>query len=461
MFNRLKLKASSTNRIVCLLIAFMFVLAVAPVRAYGSSPTFTNAMRDRFVNQILEFGQKDYPYTFFALHDFDGDGIPELLMGRNNRDHDPLFIYFAVWRFDVIGNRFVHVGNIEESRYIMRDKFSNALITIYMDPTGLTDTRAYFIYHMAQNRIERNTVMTWLTTPGVSQHLVYDTMFIRNGFFRNDIAVTQSTFLEHELAMRGSFEEVMVHDWRGFNRETVHVAVYSWRPQVISARPVLFSSADRFTRVWQMPMYELIMARRGPATTLIPDEYHWNFGLWNYFGQKEYLRFALHDFDGNGVPELLLGWRYRDHFGWDVYRWWNNEMRFIGSFESYAQYLAIAGNNPRSGDVFTFDPVPNEFFRRTVRRISFRDNMLQSEILLASYQNRAGAISFLEGSRYTLTTDVPNPRRANLVTITNAAFTAQLTNYVTHYREIRTFDIEIVPPSAVLIMYLKTNAFTR
>ena len=232
-----------------------------------------------------------------------------------------------------------------------------------------------------------------------------------------------------------------------------------------------FSSADRFSRVWQMPMYDLIMEKIGPANTLIADEDLWRITLLPEYGQKEYDRFAFHDIDGDGVPELFLGWRYLSHFSWDVYKWWNGDMRYIGTFDSYAKYLAAI---PGSNDVFTFDPVPNAFYKRTVKRISFADNMLQNETLMAIYDT-GDRIRYLEGSRYLTALDNPragqldrtSPHRSSLENFAGSSdnqrrvnFINRLSNYASSYNEIKTFDIYIVPPSAPLIMYVKTLGWT-
>ena len=133
-------------------------------------------------------------------------------------------------------------------------------------------------------------------------------------------------------------------------------------------------------------------------------------------------------------------------------------MRYIGSFDSYAKYLAAI---PGSRDIFTFDPVPNDFYSRTVKRISFVDNMLQNEVLLAIHEG--DRTRYLEGTRYNVSNGRVHTRRNELVNISGGYSTlvTRLTEYVIAYDEIRTFDIQVVPPSAVLIMYLKTNAFTR
>ncbi|MCL2704518.1 MAG: hypothetical protein FWE91_13105 [Defluviitaleaceae bacterium] len=450
------------KRVTGLLLVLTLVSAVLPAHV-EAAPSFTNSIRNTFINWILDTANWDVPYDYYALHDFDGDGIPEILMGRNNREDDPYFTYYAIWKYDLISKEFVHIGTIEESRYLMKDNYSNAIIAIYADTSRQTDAKAYFNYYITDNRVGRNTMLTRLTSPGWQSVLVYDTMFIEAGYYRNDILIDRNAWNEAELNILGSYDELIVHDWRGFNRETVTVAVNSWRPHEIVRRPQTFSSADRFTRTWQMPMYDLIMEKRGPADTLISEEDTWLYELWPYYGQQQYERFALHDLDGDGVPELLLGLRYLDHFSWDVYKWWNNEMRYIGSFDSYSKYLAtVRGDNRASNDIFTFDPVPNAFYRRTVKRISFADNMLQNETLLA-ISDTGSAVRHLEGTRYNISNDRANPRRSELVNISGGYNTlvSRLVDYTAAYREIKTFDIYIVPPSAALIMYIKTNGFTR
>lgn len=440
MFSRIR------NRAAVSLLVITIVLSLFPA-VTQAAPSFTNKIKSRFVEQIMFFAQWENPYGYYALHDFDDDGIPELLMGRNNRDEDQRFIYYAVWKYDVVGDRFVYIGAIEESRYIMKDNYSNALLAIYADPTGATDCKAYFNYYITDSRLERNTVLTRLTTYGLTSTLVYDTMFIYTGYYRYDIPVDRQTFNEEELNFLGSYEELVVHDWRGFNNETVYIAVNSWKPHVVVKKPKSFSSADRFTKLWQMPMYDLIKEKFGPADTLIEDEWYWEMYLWSMYGQQDYERYALYDLDGDAVPELFLGLRYGDHFSYDVYKWWNGYMRYIGSFDCYSKYLAVVTG---SRDIFTFDPVPNEFYRQSAKRIGISDNTLSNVTLLASYI-KDGKTQYL----------APNSKGDALVSINYDKYLSALTDYAYNYKEIRTFDIRIVPPSAALIMYLKTKGFTE
>jgi hypothetical protein len=389
-------------------------------------------------------------------------------MGRNNREDDTNAVWYAIWKYDIIGNRFVHIGGIEESRYIMKDLYSNALVAINWDISGVTDAYAHIYYHVSDNRVARNTFLTNLTFPaGTPSYRFYSGepgwIDIFRGNFRNDIAMTNILWTQAEVGVRGTYEELIVHDRRGFNRLTVTVAVNSWRPHEIVRRPIVFDTASVFNRVWQQPMADLIAARRGPGDTILTEENWW---LLNPPGLQDYERFALHDFTGDGVPELLLGRRDMDHFAWDVYRWWNNQLRFIGSFESYSKYLATVRGVHSSGsaraarDLFAFDPVPNEFFTNTVKRISITDNMLQNETLLA-VSGQGSSQRYHEGSVYRLTNDTRSTTRHSLASINYNTLQTRLIDYVNEYRQIRTFDIAFVPPEAALIMWVLTNGFTR
>jgi hypothetical protein len=214
-----------------------------------------------------------------------------------------------------------------------------------------------------------------------------------------------------------------------------------------------------YNRVWQEPMQRMIDLRRASSDTILREEDWW---LVLPPGQQDYERFALHDFTGDGVPELLLGRRDMDHFAWDVYRWWDNQLRYVGSFESYAKYLAtVRGGERRSRDLFAFDPVPSAFFEGIVKRIRINDNMLQSETLLAEYIQANGRYGYREGNVYSIVNDNRTTTRANLTSITYATMETRLINYVNAYTEIKTFDINIVPAQAVLILYVLTNGFTR
>jgi hypothetical protein len=381
-----------------------------------------------------------YEFNLYALHDFDGDGIPELIMGYFN-PNNYFFANYIVMKFDPYGDRFVTIGAIAESRYLMKDKYSNAIIGLYQDNHGGRNFKIYRNYYIANGNLSRNTQLAALT--GTNDPAVYDHTWpveIPPGYYHNDIKIDRDTFEQIEVSIRGSYDELIVHDWNGFNFEVATIAVRSWKPVTVSRRPILFTTEDRFTRTWQLPMYELIMAKRGPANTNI-DGWSLNPAI----RKERYQRYALYDIDGCGVPELLMAVQRGEKLSFDVYKYWNNDMRFIGSFDGYGKYIARA----RNGGVFAFNPVRNEFYMQSANRITFVNNVFNYETLLLW--------DFKDGRSFYRAPDANN---RHLVSITQARYREELIRYAVTLPEIKTFDIDMVPPTGPLIMYIKTRAFT-
>ena len=423
-------------RFVFAALSFFFIFSLmTPVRL-NAAPTFTTQLQNRFVQAILEFAEPPYEFNRYALHDFDGDGVPELLMGWANRIN-PLFVDYVVMKYDILGDRFVTIGGIAESRYLMRDRYSYALIGYYQGIVNGYDFKIYKNYYIANGNLSRNTPLAMLE--GQNNVAVYDGANVPSGYFKNDIEVPRDLFDQEELIYRGSYDEVIVHDKFGFTSEVATIAVRSWKPAVINKRPVVFTSGDVFTKTWQLPMYELIKAKLGPASTNIEE-----FAINQVILKDWYQRFALYDIDGDGVPELFLGVQRGEKFSFDVYRYWNNDMHFVGSFDGYGKYIA-----KMPGGVFAYNPVPNEFHRQSANKITFPSNSVKNDTLLMVY-DQEGKMLYR----------APDSRGVNLTSLTYAKYLDSLVNYVVKNPEIKTFDIEMVPPSAALIMYLKTNSFT-
>jgi len=426
-----------TRRLAGLLLAFSMLAGslAASVTVYAA-PTFTAALQNRFVRAIMEFYEYPYEFNRYALHDFDGDQIPELLMGVANRNN-PLFVEYVVMKYDIVGDRFVTVGAIAESRYLMRDRYSNALIGFYQSRADGNDFKIYKNYYISNGTLSRNTTLAMLE--GRDNFAVYDGANVPAGYFRNDIEVGKAVFDQEELKYRGSYDEVIVHDLFGFTNEVATIAVRSWKPVTINQRPIIFTSDDVFTRTWQLPMYELIKAKLGPANTYFEE-----FAVDQRVLKDWYQRYALYDIDGDGVPELFLAVQRGEKLSYDVYRYWNNGMHFIGSFDGYSKYIARA-----PGSLIAFNPVPNPFHNQTANRISFVNNTIKNDTLLMAYEQDGKTVY-----------RAPDARGVNLTGVTYAKYLESLVNYVINHQEIKTFDIEMVPPSAALIMYLKTRAFT-
>jgi hypothetical protein len=191
-------------------------------------------------------------------------------------------------------------------------------------------------------------------------------------------------------------------------------------------------------------MYDMIFAKRGPADTLIKEEDQWLINLIDFYPQRDYGRYAFHDLDGDRVPELLLGLRDLTHFSYDAYKWWRGELRYIGSFDCYSKYLAVeSGTN----NIFTYDGVMNEFYDMSAKRVYIEDNALATTTILAR-----------NGSKYyrANSSGILSPSGFN-----RGQFVGSLVDLVVEYDEIRTFDINFVPPDIALIHYVMTNGFTR
>jgi len=424
-------------RRAALTLAFLF-LTRSPLASITlqAAPTFTAALQSRFVQAILEFNDPPYEFNRYALHDFDGDQIPELLMGYAN-PANPLFVEYVVMKYVIPGDKFVTIGGVAESRYLMRDRYSNALIGFYQGRSNGGDFKIYKNYYIANGTLSRNTTLAMLG--GQNNVAVYDGANVPSGYFKNDIDISKETFDQEELVYRGSYDEVIVHDAYGFGNEVATIAVRSWKPVAINRRPIIFTSGDQFTKTWQLPIYELIKAKLGPANTLGED-----WALNTRISKDWYQRYALYDIDGDGAPELLLAVQRGEKMSFDVYKYWNNDMQFIGSFDAYAKYIAKA-----PGGVFAFNPVPNAFYRQSANKISFVANSVKNDTLLVS-DDLDGKTAYR----------APDSRGINLVNTTYAKYLDSLINYVINFAEIKTFDIEMVPPSAALIMYVKTQAFT-
>ncbi|MDR1705029.1 MAG: hypothetical protein LBS19_10165 [Clostridiales bacterium] len=416
----------------------IFTMFRVPARA-ADSKIFTDAIKTRFIGAISGiFPGNPYYYEYFALHDMDNDGIPELLLGREPNDFNSEQVYYAVWKYDVLDDEFVFIGRIDPCVYLMKDRFSNAILGLYTDASR--QTVAYFNYYFTDSTVGRNTVLS----ASIGDQIIYDTMVIMDGYFYNDQAITEDRFLEIYKVTQGTYDELIVHDIRGFADETVHVAVQSWKPYDISKNPRIPTNLGGFTRAWQQPMYDMIETKRGPSDTFVSEDDQWITPLITLNPQRDYGRYALHDFDGDFVPELLLGLRDGQHFSYDVYKWWRGELRYNASFDCYAQYLAIESG---TGNIFTYDAVANEFYDMSAKKVYLEDNALATATLLARngdlYYQSAGGGS-LSSSRFN-----------------RAQFVGKLSDYVIQYNEIRTFDIGFVPPDIVLIHYIMTNGFTR
>ena len=144
-----------------LLVLAIFAASFASAEPIFAAPSFTPAVQSRFVQAILEFGQLPYEFDRYALHDFDGDGIPELLLGYSNPGN-PLFVHYIVTKYDINADRFVTIGAIAESRYLMRDRYSNALIGFYQGMVNGSAFKIYKNYYIANGNLSRNTPLALL-----------------------------------------------------------------------------------------------------------------------------------------------------------------------------------------------------------------------------------------------------------------------------------------------------------
>jgi hypothetical protein len=402
-----------------------------------AAPTFTAALRTRFAKAIIEFGKLPYEFNRFAIHDFEGDGIPELLLGVAS-EANQLYVSYGVFKYDIIGDRFVSIGGIAESRYLMKDRYSNAIIGYYHNNTAGRTFTVYRNYYLVNNTLSRNTPLAQLS--GNNNTAVYDGKDFSSGNYINDQLVSVDEYNQEVLNLRSSYDELMVYDYLAGN-EVAYVVTYSWKPSVLVKRPIVFNSNDSFTKVWQGPMLEFLDETRkmGPANTKVDE-----WAIDQSIRKEDYQRYALYDIDADNVPELFLAVQRSMKLSFDVYKYWNGDMRFIGSFDAYSKYLAKANTG-----VFAFNPHESQFAAQSANRISVSNYAVKNDTLLMSYYKNNKYEYF-----------APGKDGVNLVSANYDNYLNSLINYVNAYPEIKTFDIQMTVPRAVLIMYIKTKAFT-
>ncbi|GHU51514.1 hypothetical protein AGMMS49975_05160 [Clostridia bacterium] len=439
-----------TKRVVAVVLSA--VLLSLSVPTYAAVPQFTNAVRDRLIDFVQDTKEYRYDYDRFAVYDLDGDGIPEVLMGKSQA-WNPKYISYDAWKFDSYENTFHKVGYIESCRYLVKDRFSYALLGFYGDKNKDYEVRSYY---MSNSTLHQN-VLLQKTAAGT--------------YTRNKIAITAKDFNDEIYNYYGNYDEVIVHDQQdefNFDKYLTRLAVYSWRPNTTQTATapngkeiIIAPSAGKltapttstvnYTKQWQKPMQDFIDNMIGPKNTL---EDEWAANPTN--AHQEYTRYTLFDLDGDNVPEILMGVNHdTDGHGhllaYDVYKYnKTNGIIFVGNFNAYSKYLSKVGSS-----VFSYDPVRNSFYAQSANLFSYKPDKTQplgswtSNTLLAiRYEDDLG--SKFEGL---------NSAKTALQKITEAKYINDLSWYVSNYTPIKTWDAELVPSSSILLRWRPGNYF--
>ncbi len=407
------------------MLAMSVVLTVLPATSAFATVytgnTFTDKIKQEFVNFILNRNTGNWgSYDCFALHDMDGNGIPEVLFGkRNEANYDdygrPIYGYFAYFDVFMYGNSdFKKVGIISESRYLMKDKYSNALIAVYSQIDNQRTNVSLLSYYMNNHTVNANTAL--MRTE-------------KNETYKNNVPITIDQYQLELYNYLGSYDELMIHDL--FTPSVVYVGVYSYRQPIFTpqyGRKLLTSATLRTD--WQYKFYEFLESMRGPMNTYYEHDEFLPLTRVNYD------RFALHDFEDDGVPELLVSTRDGEHFGFDVYKYINREVTYIGSFDGYSKYISKL---PDSRDVMAYDPVVSIFDFQSVKVVSY---------------NALDNIGLRLTDIMTVKADQKNPAKT-VYTVNNSVTTYEkylnaLLKRVNESQEIKTYDANIVPFDAIL-----------
>ncbi len=401
-----KLLLFTMTLIISLNTLFFLSVAAAPT-------SFTATLKDEYYKFIQWAHREDWvDYNRFAIHDFDGDNVPEILFGKANPQNNN-FVEYDVVKYS--NGDFKKNGSISSSRYLIKDKYSYALLGIYGQTSGYSGlTTELSIFYIHNATIQKNSVLK------------------SNGYnyFKSDISITQDEFTNELFNYLGTYDELMVHD--SFNQGVILSAIHSWKPITLAApyAPKLKSNIALNT-TWQVAFNNFINKAIGPANTYVEP-----YSLTPPSGaRRDYTRFALHDLTGNGVPELFLGVNHGTQVSFDVYRYVNGDVKFIGSFDAYSKYL---GKFSQSNNVFSYNPIDNMFNYQTVNKIYYADNGMHKETIMQVFKSpKTGKDVYEVGNR---SVSVPT-------------FNSSLINYINSTKEIKTFDIELVPASAALVSW--------
>ena len=411
----------------------MFLMALAlsfpafTVSAEANTGPFTNAIKSQFVDYLAGHGlhSNEYEgYNRYAIHDFDGDGVPEVMMGLAN-PRDPRVVGYDVFKYS--NGRFVRIGFIQESRYLMKDKFSHAILSVYHSKgTATPGVPALDI----ENIYVHNAT---LHTNGVLSHNGYN-QFTSGPMPRPNI--NQTTYLNELYNYLGSYDELIVHD--SFNISVILACVYSWRPEVKASPHTLpLVNPQSLTRNWQIAYYtfleDLFGAPPGEGPPEGPsDLYFADYENFYRRDNKVYTRYALHDLTGNGVPELLLAVNRGVKMSLDVYTYRGGEVMFMGSFDGYSKYISkFSGSN----DIFSYDPIWDQMNIQTATRVSYANNAIGLRIIMSIYNRVSDGrdVFSVDGS-----------------ITSQSAYNQRLINYIDSTLEIKTYDMVMTPYSAVL-----------
>ncbi len=399
-----------SRKALSMFLAVLMLVVFNPVSATASN-NFSASIKQEFYQFISTRYQGDWgSYNAFTLHDLDGDAIPEVLFGCQN-EQNTNFAYYDIFKYS--NKEFKKIGIISESRYLMKDKYSHAILGIYANISEYAPRANIIIsnYYIHNSTLQTNTVL----------------MHTEDGFtLKNNMQIDLEQYEKELYNYLGTYDELMVHDL--FTESVIYTAIFSWRPTMFpTPYPNNLKTQTALTKDWQLKYFEFLNYMRGPRNTYY-DAYSDDF-----IYRKEYDRFALHDLDGSGIPELLVATTYGGHYSFDVYKYINKEVTFIGSFDGYSKYI---GKMPDSKDIFSYDPVSNLFNFQMSRNISYKNFALDITDLLSVYIN-------------------PDNRNATVYSINGKASTytkynEALLSYVNSCTEIKSYDAWIVPYDAVL-----------
>jgi hypothetical protein len=391
----------------------MLVIAIVgavcpPAVSVRAAEGFNANLRSLYYSYIAGSHTEEYnEYNRFTLHDFDGDGIPEVLLGIA-LSNAPKFVAYDVYKYE--NGKFGHIGKISTSRYLVKDKFSRAILGMYStsDDTGVTVELNNFYIHNAT--VQKNSV---LYSSG-------------NTFLKGPLLISKQQYEEELYNYLGSYDELIVHDI--FSRSVIMACVYSWQPQPLALLNTQKLKSNITLNTWQSKYFEYLENYPDGPTDTKYEFYEPEYPR----APATYTRYALYDITGNGVPELLIGVNHGTQISFDVYRYVGGEVKFMGSFDSYSKYMS---KFPNSRDIFAFDPVSDQFGYQSANRMSYRDNALSKTQLMSVYPNSDASKTVFQ---------------VNSAATTEAAYNKALTAYINDTVEIKTYDFEIVPHSAVL-----------
>ncbi len=393
----------------------LFLLCIMTLSFMNVLPTFADTlfsvrMKQEFFQFIVSIKNTDFMnYNAYAIHDFDGDGIPEVLLGNKNEENENLIAYDV---FKYAHGDFKKIGYLSESRYLIKDKYSNALLSVNgYQQFNISAEVQVANYYVHNNTLQKNIVLSSLA----------------NGYcIKNDIEIPYQRFEEELHNFVATYDELMIHD--SFNFSVIYAAIYSWRPSNFFApKPDNFNTYGSLTEGWQEKYKKFLFYMCGPM-----DTYKDNYLMQNKI-RKDYKRFSLYDFDGDEIPELLAATSSGTHYSFDVFKYINSDITFLGSFDGYSKYIAKL---PQSTVLFSYDPIGNLFNYQSARFVASTSLALDLTEIMAIYPNPYNP----KDTIYSLY-DSPT---------TYAQYNNSLLYHYNACTEIQSYDTQMVPYAAIL-----------